>query len=179
MNVNEALLEERLGELPLYCYFFVDTEELTFSPRIRYICETECPMFGKTWACPPGTGSVEECRGRCLKYQRALLISTVTEVIDISNLEETLATRPMHEEITNAAAELVREQTDDIFVLSSEACSVCEKCAYPEEPCRHPERMHPCIESHGILLSELAEKLGIEFQYGGNVVTWFSLIFYR
>ncbi len=172
-------LEEQLSELPLYVYFFVKTDELSFSDRIRYICEHECPMYAKSWACPPGTGTVTQCRAKCLAYEDAVLIATITEVSDISNIEETLETRAEHEKITAMAANFVREQAKDVFILSSEACSICEKCAYPDEPCRHPERMNPCIESHGIVLSELAEKYGIEFQYGNNVVTWFSLIFYK
>lgn len=177
--VDNELLEQQLSELPLYLYHFIDTKELLFSDRIRYICETECPMYGKSWACPPGTGTVPECRERCLSYPKALLISTITEVNDIANIEETLATRGDHEEITRMAADLVEAQAGKVYILSGEACSICEKCAYPDEPCRFPDRMNPCIESHGIILSDLAEKLGIEFQYGGNIVTWFSLIFYH
>ena len=51
-------LEQALGELPLYAYFTFSPEELEFSDRIRWICEHECPMYGKTWACPPGVGPV-------------------------------------------------------------------------------------------------------------------------
>ena len=47
------ILEARLAELPLLGYFFIDPKGLEFSDRIRFICETECPMYGKTWACPP------------------------------------------------------------------------------------------------------------------------------
>jgi len=177
--LNQELLEQQLSELPLYLYHFIDSRELTFSDRIRHICETECPMYGKSWACPPGTGSIPECQARCMSYPHALLIATITEVQDIANIEETLATRGDHEEITRMAADLVEEQTGKVFILSGEACSICEQCAYPNEPCRFPDRMNPCIESHGIILTDIADKLGIEFQYGGNIVTWFSLIFYK
>ena len=39
--------------------------------------------------------------------------------------------------------------------------------------------MFPCVESHGILVTDLAEKHGIEFLAQGNIVTWFSLILYK
>ena len=54
-------LEEGLAELPLYGYFFIDPKGLEFSERIRWICEHECPMYGQTWACPPGVGDVAVC----------------------------------------------------------------------------------------------------------------------
>ena len=42
--MNRELLEEKLSELPLYIYDFIDPKELEFNSRIRWICENECPM---------------------------------------------------------------------------------------------------------------------------------------
>ena len=85
--MNMELLEQQLQELPLYGYFFIDPRDLEFNDRIRWICEHECPMYGKTWACPPGVGTVGQCRGKCMSYQNCLMIATVTEVEDISDRE--------------------------------------------------------------------------------------------
>ena len=172
-------LESQLAELPLLGYFFIDPKSLEFSERVRWICEHECPMYGKTWACPPGVGPVSECRGKCLSYENCLMIATVTEVRDIADMEETLATRPDHEAITNQVGKLMEAQGIKPYILSTEACAECERCAYLDgQPCRHPEKMHPCVESHGINLIPTLEENGIEFQFGGNVVTWVSLLFY-
>ena len=172
-------LEQALSELPLYAYFTFSPEELEFSDRIRWICEHECPMYGKTWACPPGVGPVASCRSKCLGYQNCLMIATITEVEDIANLEETLATRPDHEEVTNQVGDILRGMGVEPYILSTEACSICDRCAILDgQPCRHPERMHPCVESHGINVIPVLEQCGLEFQYGQNVVTWCSLLFY-
>lgn len=177
--MNQELLESQLAELPLYGYFFLKSEQLEFADRIRYICQHECLMYGRTWACPPAVGTVEECKKRCLSYPDFLMICTVTEVEDIANIQETLSTRGDHEAITRTVKDLIKAQGLEVYALSTEACAICDHCAYPDGPCRHPEYMNPCIESHGIVLSNLAEECGIPFQYGDNVVTWFSLIFYR
>ena len=177
--LNKELLEEQLSELPLYVYHFMDPKELEFSGRIRWICEHECPMYGTSWACPPAVGTVEECRGKCLRYENALLISTIVEVADIANIDETLATRPDHEASTNQVRDLFRAQGIDPYVLSTEACAECDRCAYLDgQPCRFPDRMHPCVESQGINVLPVIEELGLTFQYGENVVTWFSLLLY-
>lgn len=73
---------------------------------------------------------------------------------------------------------MLKEETEDIYVLSTEACAICDHCAWPDGPCRHPDRMFPCVESHGILVTDLAERHGIDFLAGSNLVTWFSLLFY-
>ena len=106
--MNQAEFLDKLQELPLYFCDFIDPEKLEFSGRIRWICENECPMYGKTWACPPGVGEVAECTARCKKYDNCLLISTITEVTDIGNMYETLATRRDHEDITGQVAEMMK-----------------------------------------------------------------------
>ena len=172
-------LESQLAQLPLLGYFFIDPKKLEFSDRVRYVCRQECPRYGKTWACPPAVGTVGSCRCKCLGYENCLMIATATEVRDIADMNETLATRPAHEEITNKVGELLEEQGARPYILSTEACAICERCAYLDgKPCRYPEKMHPCVESHGINLIPMLEENGLEFQFGGNVVTWVSLLFY-
>lgn len=172
-------LEQQLNELPLYIYTYVDPASIEFSERIRYICKAECPMYDKTWACPPAVGAVEACKEKCLGYKSCLLVGTITEIEDIANMEQALATRPEHEALTNQIRSMFREQGAEPYILSTEACSVCTRCAWLDGlPCRMPGRMHPCIESHGINLIPTLEEAGIPFQYGDNIVTWFSLLFF-
>ena len=176
--MNRELLEQQLQELPLFQYAFMKSSELSFTERVRFICKEECPRYGTTWACPPAVGSVDSCKAQCLTYPDMLMITTVTEVADIANVEETLATRGDHEEITRQVAELMKAQGCELRVLSTESCALCQTCTYPDAPCRHPEKMFPCVESQGILVTELCEKYGMEF-FNGNIVTWVSLLLYR
>lgn len=177
--MDREALESRLAELPLYLYDFVEITELEFSQRIRWICQHECPMYGTSWACPPGVGSVGACHEKCLSYGNCLMISTIVEVEDIGDMAQTLATRPEHEEITNQVRDILAELGEKPYVLSTEACALCPRCAYLDgQPCRMPEKMHPCVESHGINVIPMLESRGLEFQFGSNVVTWISLLFF-
>jgi predicted metal-binding protein len=177
--LNRELLENQLAEFPLYAYGFIDPKTLEFTQRVRYICQSECPMFGKSWACPPAVGEVEECKRRCMAYTDCLMIATITEVADIADINEALATRGEHEALTNAVAALLRQQGIEPYILSTEACAECERCAYLDgQPCRFPERMHPCVESHGINVVPAMEAIGIPFISGENLVTWVSLLLF-
>ena len=178
--MQREALEQKLAELPLYSYDFLSPEELEFSDRIRWICQHECPMYGKTWACPPGVGEVESCKAKCLSYDSCLMIATITEVSDISSIEQTLDTRPEHEKITNQVRDAMRELGVSPYILSTQACAICERCAFLDGlPCRMPGKMHPCVESHGINVIPMLESRGLDFQYGSNVVTWISLLFFN
>jgi predicted metal-binding protein len=178
--MNRVVLETRMADLPLYAYYFIDPKELDFSERIRYICKNECPMYGKSWACPPGVGEVGECEQKCKSYENCLLIGTITEVDDVADINACLETRGPHEAVTNQVRNLMRELGVEPYVLSSEACAACDRCAILDgKSCRYPERMHPCVESHGIVLTTTLDALGLEFQYGGNIVTWYSLLLFN
>lgn len=175
-----SLLEEKLSELPLYTYFYTSPGKIEFSDRIRYICKTECPMYGRTWACPPAVGEVNDCKAKCLSYQNCLVIGTIVEVADSADIGESLATRADHEKITNQVRDLFREQGVKPYILSTEACAVCDRCAYLDGlPCRMPGKMHPCVESHGINIIPTLEENGLDFVYGTNIVTWYSLFFFN
>ena len=178
--LNKELLEQELAEFPLFSYGFIDPKTLDINQRVRYICQAECPMYGKSWACPPAVGSVEDCKTKCFAYDGCLMISTLTEVSDIANLEECLATRCDHEAITNQIADKMRAQGVEPYILSTEACAECDRCAYLDgQPCRFPERMHPCVESHGINVVPSMEEIGIPFISGENIVTWVSLLLFQ
>jgi predicted metal-binding protein len=178
--IDYEKLEGQLSMLPLYVYFFIDPQGLEFSPRIRWICENECPMYGKTWACPPGVGTVDACKEKCLGYSRCLMVGTITEPETFYSMESALATRPEHEMLTNQIRDMFREQGIEPYILSTEACAVCERCAIEDGlPCRMPGRMHPCLESHGINLIPTLEENGLEFQYGSELITWYSLLFFN
>ena len=176
--ITHEEIEEFICQYPVYQYAFFPPEEIEFSFRVRWICEKECERYNSTWACPPAVGSVEECRKRCLGYRECFLFSTIAEVSDVINFEETLATRKEHEAITAAIESFIRQQGSASMALSTESCDICESCTFPQGlPCRFPEKMHPCVESHGIIVSELAEKYDMEFTLSANQILWFGILF--
>lgn len=173
-------IESKILELPLMQYEWISPSELLFKEEVRQICKQECPMYGKSWSCPPAVGTVAECSAKCQEYQGIFLFTTIAEVTDIANLEETLQTRFDHEEITRTLGKIFQEEGAEVKLLSSESCAICDSCAYCEgENCRHPEYMIPCIESQGILVTELAEKYDIPFLSSMTTVQWFGLVLYR
>lgn len=171
-------IEEKIAQYPICEYAFIRPEEIPFSEKVRYICKTECPRYGTSWACPPAVGTVEECRKRIRSYTDGFIFTTVSEGADLENMDAMLSMRGGHEKITRKIAEIFREVSGKVQAFSTESCAICEKCSYPDGPCRHPDYMLPSVEGQGILVTELAERYGITFSNGSDVVTWFSLILY-
>ncbi|MDY3919997.1 MAG: DUF2284 domain-containing protein [Candidatus Limivivens sp.] len=178
-TTQKTIIESILAAYPVCQYAFLTPQDLEFPRRVRTICETECPRYNTTWACPPAVGSVEECRERCFSYADVLLVTTLAEVEDTGLLEETLKTREAHEEVMRGLIRDLKKEGIEGFALSTESCDICPTCAYPDAPCRFPDKMIPCVESYGILVTAAAEKAGIDFFYDSRTVTWFGMLFYN
>ncbi len=171
--------DEFITQYPVFEYRILETSEISVQERVRIVCEKECERYGTTWACPPGTGSLRECQERIHSYRHGLFFSSVAEVSDLFNMEEMLSTRKEHEKLTEEIRDYMKKQGLDCFILSTESCDICPTCTYPDSPCRYPEKMHPCLESHGVVVMELTEQQQMEYSLGGNSILWFSLILFR
>lgn len=177
--IDHGRIEEIISEFPVCEFGFLNPDEIIYTERTQIICRQECPRYNRSWSCPPATGSWESCEEKCRSYREVLLITTLAEVNDIANLEETLSTREEHQEVVRGIMERIREMGLEVLALSGESCDRCEKCAWPDGPCRHPEYMIPCIEGYGIVATEAAEKCGIAFYTDAHTVTWFAMLFIR
>ncbi len=186
----EQYLEELIGEYPICEYAFGNTDQISFSDKVFYICETDCPRYGHSWACPPNAGTIEDNIARVGHYKRFLVFSTVWEVSDALNFDACLLVRKEHEALTREfrdkllkhyqiEKESLRENpTPPIYFLSA-GCGTCEECACPNEPCRYPKERLMSNESHGILIIKLVEDLGMTAVYDGTTVVYFTTILFN
>ena len=176
-NYQEQI-EALLPNYPICEYYFLTQKDLIFSDKVRYICEHECEHYGHSWACPPAIAPISDCMDECSRYQHVFLFTTVAEVPDILNFDACLKARRDHGNITLKLREEFRAMFGDVLALST-GCMLCDKCTYPDEPCRHPDERLSTIESHGILIMKTANTLGISYDCGSDCVTYFSLIFFH
>lgn len=177
--VTHAEIEEFITQFPIYQYSFIRPEDLTFDENMRVLCKKECPNYGNNWSCPPAVGKISQCKAHCHEYTDVLVFTSVTEVKDMLNTEETLKIKKNHEKLTRIVEDFMRANGLLVYTLTSDRCYACAKCSFPKEKCRHPEQMHQCIESHGIVIADIAETCCMDIYMGENLRLWFTVIFYR
>lgn len=175
--MNYEQIEQYITQFPIYQYAMMPAGEIEFTDKVRTICKKECPRYGSSWSCPPAVGNLEKCKKKCQEYTNAMVFSSVAEVPDYSDMKQMLKTQNEHEQITRKIEKFLKESGVNCYTLSTESCSYCEKCTYPKKPCAHPELMHPCIESHGIVITNVLENYEMDYFMGENMVLWFSIIF--
>ena len=98
--MTQTEIEEYITQFPIYQYAFVKPEDIEFNDRVRQICKKECSRYGASWSCPPAVGTVEVCKERCMNYDHVLFFSSIAEVDNIMDMDETLKKKSEHEKIT-------------------------------------------------------------------------------
>jgi predicted metal-binding protein len=177
-EIERIILQEK-ENLKIHEYAFTETNQVGFSDEVRSLCERNaCGMYGKSWACPPAVGSVEECKTKCGEFQNAFVFTSLTSLRKKYDVGGWLEAMRRHEAITEEVVRIFRSKFDKILALSTEGCTICKTCTYPNQPCRFPERMFPATEGFGIYVIQLAQTCGIKYNNGPNTVTYFSVVFF-
>ncbi|MEY8331706.1 DUF2284 domain-containing protein [Lachnospiraceae bacterium 47-T17] len=171
----EYLIENK-SDYGIHEIAVVLVKSIVFSDGVRLLCEqNSCGGYAKTWACPPGVGTMEECHEAIMAYGKILVYTTKHELEDSLDWEGMMAGKRVHQEVCRRVQAWVRGQSDEpLLYLAGEGCDRCSTCTYPDALCRFPEQMSPSIESYGIVVSELAKSGGIHYINGQNTVTYFG-----
>ena len=177
MITNEQI-EEFISQFPIYQYSFITPADVEHYDDVRSVCKSICKRYDTNWACPPAVAKVQKCAKRCAEFDQVLFFSSFGAV-EKGNAKERNESLKVHEELTRHIEDHLIANGVTVYTLTSDACNLCSKCTFPHEYCRHEELMHPCIESHGISVTDLAEKCCMDYDMGRRLYLWFSLIYFR
>ena len=172
-------IEEFIMKFPLYQYEFISSSEIEFSETVRQMCKLSCRHYNTSWSCPPAVGKVEECKEHCMRFEDALIMSTVTKLDGYDHEKETREAKKVHSELTRLIDDKFKNEHYVTYTLASGECRLCARCTFPRDYCRHDKEMYPCVESQGISISQLAEVCGMDYYMENGLLLLFSIIFYK
>ncbi|MDR0818375.1 MAG: DUF2284 domain-containing protein [Oscillospiraceae bacterium] len=174
-NLNEIMT--RAGA---FQYGIVDPKNVEFSEEVRKMCEVNtCRQYGKTWACPPAVGTIDECRTRAQSYAYMLVFSQKFDLEDSYDFESVGTAMKDFKAVASRLDEEVKPYLTNYLMLSNEGCGKCESCTYPDNPCRFPDKVHGSIEGYGIFVSNLATQAGMGYNNGKDTVTFFGALLFN
>ena len=91
-------ITEKQNELHIHQFAFTTTDQLVFSQGVRDLCEqNSCGHYGRTWACPPGVGTTEECKARIMKFKNVFVFTTKHDLEDSYDFEGMMAGKDRHD----------------------------------------------------------------------------------
>lgn len=167
--VQEALDEgfSQAGEL--------NVSALVFMPEVRDMCSADrCHNYNKNWCCPPGCGSIEEAAERAAKYSYGLIVQTIGRMEDDFDYDAIKETSEKHKKNFASLVEKLRARYPDVLPMGAGTCCICEKCAYPDAPCRFPDKAIPSMEAYGLWVSKVCQLSGVPYNNGKLTVTYTS-----
>lgn len=151
----------------------IRADKLIFRDDVREMCKSgRCGSYGNNWGCPPGCGSVDECRERAAKYDKAIVVQTIGILEDSFDFEGMEKAALEHRVRMTKMRETLEAELSDVLSLGAGPCKVCSECACPDEPCRFPEKRFSSMEANGLMVSEVCADSGLKYINGENTVTY-------
>lgn len=144
----------------------IAASDVTPDENIRALCSPEkCKAYNTNWVCPPGCGSLDFCRNRLAEYKSGILLQMKYEDVDTSSMEKV---EELSKEFTGKVISLRDEILADYpnaMTLATGGCRECEKCTYPENPCRKPHIRRGSLSAYGIDVGKLCKTYGADFEF--------------
>ena len=172
---------EKLAELAKESGFSawapLDVATIELKPEVRDMCAANsCGQYGKRWSCPPGCGTLEECRQRVQLHKKGILVQTVGQMEDEFDGEAMMETQEQHKIHFRALCDKLQDA--EVLKLGAGCCTICQECSYPDAPCRFPEKMVSSMESYGMVVAEVCKANNVSYYYGKNTIAYTSCILF-
>ena len=174
---------EDLIQLGLECGFTaavpLDPKTLVLKQEVRDMCAVnKCGAYNSNWTCPPACGTLEEIGEKIAKYSRGVLLQTTGRMEDEYDIEVMMEAPKKHRESFKKFVEKLRELYPDAMPMGAGDCRNCQKCTYPDAPCRFPEKATVSMEGCGLVVTEVCQSAGIPYYYGRNTITYCACALY-
>ena len=110
----------------------VNMSALTPLEEVRAMCEADrCGRYGRSWACPPGCGTLEHTRARIEMYSEGILVQSTAELADEFDYQGIMRLTEEHKRRFADFARQARLVYPDCLPLTAGTCMLCRTCTAP------------------------------------------------
>ena len=158
----------------------VDTIKLR--EEVREMCAVnKCHAYNTNWSCPPNCGTIAECQERVNGYETGLIVETTGQLEDDFDFETMEETAKIHSAHFVEFLKMLRKEHKELEVLPLGAgeCTHCQKCTFPDAPCRFPELMSSPMEGYGMVISDVCKDNNILYNHGRGTLTYVGCYLFR
>ena len=161
------------------CVGYAPTSKLVVRPEVRDMCAADkCHSYDRNWTCPPACGDIEFFQDEIDKRDHCVVFQSVGQMEDDFDLDVMFDTAEDHKDRIPDFIKEVREYVDDPLFLLMGACTICDECAYPDEPCRFPDLAMPSMEAAGLVVSDVCKAADIPYNHGPQTIAYSSCVLF-
>ena len=158
----------------------LDPATIELKPEVRDMCAANsCGQYGKRWSCPPGCGTLEECGEKLKACTRGILVQTYGDIEDGFDFEAMMEVAEENKKQFDRLMDTLLATDADFLAMSAGTCTRCEKCTYPDAPCRFPEKLCPSMEACGLFVSGVCSDNGVKYYYGEDKIAYTCCLLYN
>ena len=98
----------------------LDTRDIVFDTSFRTYCEENlCGQYGANYSCPPDCGSPEKMRQRILSHKNAMILQTIWQIPDYSDMTAIKPAKASHNASQIRLAKRLRAEGCDGFLVGA------------------------------------------------------------
>ena len=158
----------------------LDPATIELKQEVREMCAGgKCAMYDKRWSCPPGCGTLEDCRELLKCYTHGVVVQSVGELEDSFDIETMMETESTHKERFYAMRKAMIDLGVEAMAAGAGCCTICKECTYPDAPCRFPEQKMSSMEALGMLVTEVCKTNGLPYNYGPDTIAYTSCFLFK
>ncbi|MEA5019126.1 MAG: DUF2284 domain-containing protein [Gordonibacter sp.] len=163
------------------CWGSLPARLLEVNPEVRAMCAADhCRSYGKSWACPPACGTLEDYADTLRSFAACVIVQTVFALEDEFDIEGMQEAERLHKQrfgrFVEEAKGLLGQAAPSPLALGAGACTCCAQCSYPDQPCRLPDRAQVSMEAAGLLVSATCEAAHIPYYHGKGTISYTSCL---
>ena len=170
-----SILEAHAATSGFSYYSPLDVSKLEFLQEVRDMCNADkCRSYNTNWACPPACASLGELREKVKLYSGGVLVQTVGDLEDSYDWEGIMNAGKLHKENFGRMQKALASLNQPVFAMGAGACMICEKCTYPDAPCRFPDKVSASMEACGLFVSKVCTDNNLKYNYGPDKIAFTS-----
>ncbi|MDR1299080.1 MAG: DUF2284 domain-containing protein [Oscillospiraceae bacterium] len=151
----------------------MDVSRLEFLQDVRDMCAADkCHNYGRSWSCPPAAPGLDEMRDKVRGYSDGLLVQTVGQLEDSLDYEEMMAAAKRHAENFDRLRDVLKADFPNMYPMGAGGCARCRPCAYPDAPCRFPDKLTYSMEACGLFVSRVCTDNGMKYNHGKDTICY-------
>lgn len=175
-------IEQLAAEQGFDCMGTCSAQDLVVRPEVRAMCAVDkCKVYGHSWACPPACGEIEDFGRQMHTFEHCLVVQTVMQMEDDFDIETMGEAGELQKRRVLDLVEAIDAAglSADTMTLSAGTCTLCEKCTYPDAPCRFPDKRLVSMEAAGLVVSEVCTMAGIPYNHGPLTIAYSGCVLYN
>lgn len=149
-KINEILSAVKENE-PNFSFMDINSSDIKYYPESFKMCEmNSCGCFNTNWTCPPASPEASKLFSHIKQYKKAKVFNLKYKLADDYDWKSIESALNNFSKLCRIIQKELKKNIINAIVLGTGACSLCEKCSYPDELCRHPDLLVYPLEAAGI-----------------------------